>query len=203
MVAAFVLLTALVASSWSPLGSLDQRILSWGYGLTYGHRGRSAWWNDVARYGQPMVWRVLLLALGLAQIRWRRRALGAWLIGIALAETAVGPLMKYLLNRPRPHWLHPIAVEHTTSYPSGHATAIAMFATASILLALATLGSRPGRWAAIAVTLMLGTVVSMDRIFLGVHYGSDVLGGILLGSSVTFAGWVLMLHVLRRRSTDS
>lgn len=201
LVAALVALTVVVAVGWQPLGSVDDAVARWGYHVTYGHEGRSSFWNAVDFYSEPIGLRVVLVALGLFQA-WRRRfALAGWLVGVAVAENFAAPYAKYLLNRPRPNWPHPLAVEHTSSYPAGHAAGVALFTTAIVLLALVTVRSTAGRWAAIGVALAIAVVVSLDRIFLGLHYVSDVVGGILLGMAVVVAGWVLMLKL--RRTGDS
>ena len=203
LIAVLTALTVAVATNWHPVATVDQTVARWGYRLTYGSNVRSTWWIDVATYGQPMVLRALLL-VGATFLAWRRRwLLAGWLAGVTIAETVLGPLAKYLLNRPRPSWLHPIAIEHTTSYPSGHATAAGMFTTALVLLAVVTMQSTAARLATIGVAVVVGAVVSLDRIFLGVHYLTDVLAGLLLGAAVTLAGWLLLLHFASRRTQQS
>ena len=192
------LVTAMLLVGWSPLHRVDHAVADWGYRLTYRHSVRSTVWTDVASWGQPIVLRVVLVLTGLYQL-WRgRRALGAWLVAVPIVENVVAPSSKYLLNRPRPHWLHPIAVEHSTSFPSGHAAGAGMFALAVALVAAVTLRSALARRAVSAAGLVVALVICLDRIFLGVHYLSDVVGGILLGAAVTLAGWLVMLAVRRR-----
>lgn len=112
---------------------------------------------------------------------------------IQLAAASIGnsflsPLMKNFFGRERPDLVpHLVEVMHF-SYPSGHS-----LAAASTYLTLALLGCRHLKgWnaqvllltLAILIILMIGT----SRIYLGVHYPSDVLGGICLG-----AAWALLL----------
>jgi membrane-associated phospholipid phosphatase len=120
------------------------------------------------------------------------------LVGLAVVENIVGPATKYLLTRPRPHWLHPIAVEHSTSYPSGHATAAGMFATALVLTALTCIRPGPRRIVALGVVALIIGVVAADRILLAVHSLSDVVGGVLLGAALALACWWLKLAWARR-----
>lgn len=194
---ALVVLTGALAVTWGPLERLDHTVAGWGYGLTYRHSSRSTAWTDIARWGQPMVLRVALVLTGICQL-WRgRRALGIWLIAVPVAENLIAPFSKYLLNRPRPHWLHPIAIEHSTSYPSGHAAGAGMFAVAVALVVATTVRSRAARWSICVTALLIAITICLDRIFLGVHYLSDVVGGSLLGIAVTIAGWLVMLAGLR------
>jgi membrane-associated phospholipid phosphatase len=89
--------------------------------------------------------------------------------------------IKALIQRPRP--LVP-RLEHVTgsSFPSGHATESTAVALALVLL----LGRRPRRErvaAALAATLLVAAIAA-SRVYLGVHYPTDVAAGIILG-----AGW--------------
>ena len=198
VLAAFGVVTVMLVAGWGPLHRVDHTVADWGYRLTYRHSLRSTVWTDVASWGQPIVLRVVLVLTGIYQL-WRgRRALGVWLVVVPIVENVVAPSSKYLLNRPRPHWLHPIAVEHSTSFPSGHAAGAGMFALAVALVAAVTLRSTLARWAVSAAGLVVALVICVDRIFLGVHYFSDVVGGILLGVAITLAGWLVMLAVRRR-----
>jgi undecaprenyl-diphosphatase len=190
-------LTAALAMNVRPLDQLDHTVARWGYRATYGHDALSAWWRGVAAYGHPMTLRACL-ALAAAVLAWKRYwALAIWLVGVTVAENLFAPLSKHVLNRPRPDWLHPITVEHSLSYPSGHAAAAGTFAAAVILLSLATAAAGWRRQLVILFVLLASLVISADRIFLGVHYLSDVIAGNLLGVSIALAGWLLMLRRVR------
>lgn len=198
-----VMLAAGVASGNSALLSVDHAVADWGYSLTYGHAGLSAWWIAVARDAQPWVVRLVLLvvAVGLA---WRRRwRLASWLAGLSVVENVVAPLSKLVLSRPRPTWRHPITVERTLSFPSGHATAAGMFVVAVSLLTLTVAGSVTVRSLLIGAAVLVWLVVSMDRIFLGVHYLSDVLAGNLLGAALVLAGWLVLVPAGSRAQTST
>jgi membrane-associated phospholipid phosphatase len=180
-----------------PLDRLDTVVADWGYRATHGHDGLSAWWIGVAAFGQPMVLRVILVLGGLLLASKRYWALAGWLIGISVAENVVAPLAKHLLNRPRPYWTEPITVEHSLSFPSGHAAAAGTFTAALTILLFATMGAGWPRRLAVLSVLFVGLIISLDRIFLGVHYLSDVIGGNALGVAIALAGWLVMLRLTR------
>jgi len=104
---------------------------------------------------------------------------------IALAVGLLGAILIYnvtkgLVARPRP------PVEHLQkvggfSFPSGHATQASAF-WLSLLLAFNRTGSRKRRAAAAAVIAIVGAV-AWSRVYLGVHYPSDVVAGVALGSA--------------------
>ncbi len=196
VVVALLAVTVAVASRWSPLIDIDKSVAAWAYDLTSRHPDAGSWWTVVDRYSEPILLRIGMVLLG-GFLAWRRRwALAGWLVGVAVVENFAAPYSKYVLDRPRPQLPHPIVVEHTTSYPAGHPAGVATFAIAIVLVALVTLSSDAARWAVIAAALLLVTVICLDRIFLGLHYPSDVVGGLLLGAAVPILGWMVMLRLV-------
>lgn len=118
-----------------------------------------------------------LLAVGLAP-RLGRRAFGP-LVAV-LGADLMQNVIKAIVNRPRPTVAH---LEHVTSssFPSGHATQSSAVAVAIVLLAR----GRPRRELAAAtfVAALVIAAVATSRVYLGVHYPTDVLAGILLGAA--------------------
>ena len=102
--------------------------------------------------------------------------------------------VKLLVSRPRPPVEHLQAVTGS-SFPSGHATQAGAF-WFSLVLALRTAGAPPTTTGVAAgFALLVVLVVAASRVYLGVHYPSDVVAGVLLGT-----GWALYVsHCLRRR----
>ena len=127
---------------------------------------------------------VYCLVLGRAGL-WREAAAVALSLGGAML---IYELTKALTARPRPSVEHLQAVTGS-SFPSGHATQASAF-WLSLVLALRATRVTPFalRMAGIAATaLVLG--VAWSRVYLGVHYPSDVLAGVILGS-----GWALWVR---------
>ncbi|MGZ4494650.1 MAG: phosphatase PAP2 family protein [Nocardioides sp.] len=201
LVAGIAAVSVLVAVRWQPLMSLDHAVARWAFGMTVGHSGAITWWNLVAAAAEPINLRVLMLVGGLVLL-WRRRwDIGGWLVGVAVLEQVVGPYAKYVLNRPRPHWTHPIDTLSTSSYPAGHATGIACFASVLVLLTLVTVRSPAVRRALMGVAVLLTVLVCVDRLLLGMHYLSDVVGGLMLGLATTLVCWLAMLLLRRDEPT--
>jgi len=134
---------------------------------------------------------VIVLVSVIGVILFLRAADG--LAAAQLAAAAVGGrtlarVMKILVARPRPDSVLPIAaVPHSASYPSGHAVN-----AASVYITLALIAARalplPGRLAVSCVTALVVALVMLSRVYLGVHYPTDVAGGLLLG-----LGWALLV----------
>ena len=117
---------------------------------------------------------------------WRRRALGTralWAVITVAVGWGLGNLVKVLVGRARPVVRN--AIEHVPGYsfPSGHATNTTVAAIALLVL-LWPLLARRGRVVATVLAVALALLIGVDRVMLGAHYPSDVLGGYLLGGAV-------------------
>ena len=127
---------------------------------------------------------VYCLVLGRAGL-WREAAAVALSLGGA---TLIYDLTKALTSRPRPSVEHLQAVTGS-SFPSGHATQASAFWLSLVLVLRATRVTPVALRVAgvLATALVLG--VAWSRVYLGVHYPSDVVAGVILGS-----GWALWVR---------
>lgn len=110
---------------------------------------------------------VLLLAF---KRRWRSAAFALVAIG---GSALLNMAAKQSFRRDRPALWESIAPEPTYSFPSGHAMGSATLAFVLIALAWTT----RWRWPVVVVALMFMFGVGMSRVYLGVHYPSDILAG--------------------------
>lgn len=132
-------------------------------------------------YGAVLVTAAVAFWLG------RRRCLAALtaLLVSVVGAVIINSLLKLLFARPRPEIFPPLSVEHTYSFPSGHTiTAVTLYGFLAILL----WRNHHHVWAILAA--MMIPLVGVSRIYLGVHYPSDVLGAMALG-----ALWLLLVMV--------
>jgi len=131
-----------------------------------------------------------LLCLGV-YIRKRGQARRQWLwfLGsVCLGAVIIGWSLKLGLGRPRPELWPRLVQDYGASFPSGHSLYAAVLAYVGVLLSWQT------RWRRLVICLSLLWVLLMglSRVYLGVHYPSDVLGGWLLGLlwvSLVYVGW--------------
>lgn len=100
-------------------------------------------------------------------------------VGGGLVDTAV----KILVNRPRPVVDHPVHVAFGKSFPSGHAMSSLVCYGALLLVFLPVLRSQTARRIAVAGTALLILAIGTSRLFLGVHFVTDVIGGYVLGAA--------------------
>jgi undecaprenyl-diphosphatase len=130
----------------------------------------------------------------------RMRATAWYLLGAVVGGAVISTVLKALFDRPRPD-LASAARVFTASFPSGHATVSAVvFLTIGGLLAGAS-DRRSARLFYLTVAVLLTVAVGVSRIYLGVHYPTDVVAGWLIGSAWALLCWAGAQLVLPKRST--
>lgn len=119
----------------------------------------------------------------------------AFVSAIVVSEISIGTL-KALYDRPRA--LGSLVETSSASFPSGHAVAASVTAVAAVI-ALFPEGSRRYRWGAAAVAF--SSVMGLSRTYLGAHWLSDAVAGVLLGTSIALGTALVTHHVRERRSS--
>jgi len=129
------------------------------------------------------------------QRRWQEIAgLGICLSGGA----ALNFWLKYLFHRSRPDLLR-VVQEIGYSFPSGHVIASMCFYGMSAFLIMRTISLWRGRLAVLMLAVILNVAIGISRIYLGVHYPTDVVAGYAVGSMwVAFCISLLMWWELKR-----
>jgi membrane-associated phospholipid phosphatase len=114
--------------------------------------------------------------MALAGLKRRGRVIG-WGLAVVVATSLTTTALKLLVRRTRPVWDDPVQTLTSFSYPSGHASGI--LSGMGVALVVMSLFVGPGllRRSFCALAVALVVVVGADRVLLGVHNLSDVLGG--------------------------
>lgn len=108
----------------------------------------------------------------------------AWPVSITvIASIILNLLFKNIFNRERPDILRLIN-ETSYSFPSGHAMINASLYTVLILLIFQYVKSIPKKLTLSAICVILTAAIGFSRVYLGVHYAGDILGGWFLGVAV-------------------
>lgn len=147
--------------------------------------------RDVTALGGVSVLVLLtLIATGLLLLERKRRA--AWLLLAAVATGQVlSSLLKIGIDRPRPDLVPHGSEVYTASFPSGHALMAAVtYLTVGAMLARAH-PRRATKVYLLSVALFLSFAVGVTRVYLGVHWPSDVLAGWAAG-----AAWSVLCLVI-------
>jgi undecaprenyl-diphosphatase len=133
--------------------------------------GRYYWMAAVALFAALCAW----------GMRERRAAVGAVALIAGLGLWI--ELLKWLVVRPRPEEALRLVEETSNSFPSGHAATLMAVCLLLFVFGRRYLEAGPGRVVREAVLAALPLVMGLSRVFLGVHYLTDVLAGWLLGAS--------------------
>lgn len=148
----------------------------------------------VTRFGNTASVILVALTVVFILIRGKKYTDAIWLTtNIVSIGAIINPLIKRMIQRQRPTITH-LVVEKSYSFPSGHAAA-SMVLYGSLLLLIPIFIKSPA--VRISLQLLLGAlilIIGISRIYLGVHFPSDILGGYCESLS-----WLLMTYPYYRK----
>lgn len=173
--AAFIALAILTTANKTL--AVDDAVLEQLYSLR--NSTATAFFRTITHFGAPEASLIAATALS-AWLIWRRNATNGMLaLLFVYGSNLLAGITKVLFNRIRPDIWTPLIQEVTFAFPSGHATASA------ILALLITFLFRGSRWRRLIIcgAILYVLIVGVSRLYLGVHYATDVLGGWLLAGA--------------------
>ncbi|MGM0126162.1 undecaprenyl-diphosphatase [Enterococcus sp. AZ194] len=150
-------------------------------------------WNSfylwITKFGNPSTMIILTIAFLFVLLVGKRYAEALWLtLNIGLIGGVVNPLIKLVFVRPRPTLTH-LVHETSYSFPSGHSNgSMLLFGTLIFLVPIVVQNKQVRIILQILLGLLIVTI-GISRIYAGVHFPSDVLGGFCLGLS-----WLLLTY---------
>lgn len=148
---------------------------------------------DISALGGPtLLW--LFGLSGLVWLLWRRhRAEAAWIAVSLIGATLISNSLKYVIGRPRPELVPHLVQVNNASFPSGHSlVSAALYLTLALMLA-EDAKSWAARTAIVGFGALLVLLIGCSRVYLGVHWPSDVLGGWSFGTA-----WALAVFAANR-----
>lgn len=152
------------------------------------------WFEEAMRDITSLGSTAVLLLIATASIIFLlliRKRFEALLVLVAIGGgQLISSLLKLGIDRPRPHLVSHLAHVQTLSFPSGHAMISAItYLTLGALLASSVSG-RVTRIYILAVAVMTTLLVGISRVYLGVHWPSDVLAGWCAGFAWSMICWL-------------
>lgn len=182
---------------------LDAQFANWIHG-----RATSGWttfFENVTRLGNVSTLLVVVFLAGVVLWRTRRIADLQLLVLSGVGAEIITTGLKLGFQRERPFFADPLATEATYSFPSGHASvSLAVYGTLGYIAAR-HLATRARQVGALVAAVALVALIGFSRLYLGVHYLSDVVAGYSVGIAWV-ALCVVLLHLrlrLRSRSQTS
>jgi undecaprenyl-diphosphatase len=143
---------------------------------------------------------VIVVLVVLVFLVWQEcRSLALALLAASVARPLLEWALKELVNRPRPQ-LGQLVAGKGASFPSGHVmAAVAVWGLLPPVVAVVS-GRRSAWWWSVGISATIIAVVAFSRVYLGVHWLSDVVGALLLGALYLLGvEWLLDWHHRRHR----
>ena len=148
--------------------------------------------RDVTALGGTTLVTVVTVVSVLAFLFHKKRRHALVMAGAVLLAWVSSETTKSIYARPRPDLVPHEVYVYSGSFPSGHSTlSAATYLTLAMLVASLETRRRTKALAYVLAGLMLAGV-GFSRVYLGVHWPSDVLAGWCLGATWALAGWIVL-----------
>lgn len=158
--------------------------------------------RDVTGLGSAGILAIVTLASAGFLALQRKVHLALYVIAAVVSGTVVSTLLKWGFDRPRPDLAAHGQVVYTSSFPSGHSMLSAVaFLTLGALLASGQANLRMRAYL-IALAAFLTLIIGASRVYLGVHWPSDVLAGWTAGAAWALLCWGLAARLRRRGAVE-
>lgn len=181
---------------------VDTRLANWLH--AHASPGWTSFFERVTWLGNVPVL-VVVTAVAVALLAWKGRWMEVLLLLLAVVGAEILTVgLKLGFHRERPFFSDPLASESSYSFPSGHAgVSLAVYGTIAFIAAR-HLTSIRARLAVLVAAAILILLIGFSRLYLGVHFLTDVIAGFSLGLAwVTLCVLLLHLGVQLRKSGGS
>lgn len=178
------------------LPTVDARITTW----LVGHRDATltAVLRPVTHLADPVVITAVLVVAAVILILWGRRRAAAFVLVSSVGTALLVQVVKLIIGRARPATADRLVSVTGAAFPSGHAAqSVACYLALAVVVAWLS-RSRSAWLAAVVAASLICLLVGVSRVYLGVHWASDVIAGWSLGAAwlagtvavFAVAGWV-------------
>jgi undecaprenyl-diphosphatase len=158
--------------------------------------------RDVTALGGVAV--LVMITMAVVGFLWMQKKYHAMWVVVAATTGGliISTLLKNLFARPRPEIVVHLSHVYTSSFPSGHSMLAAV-----VYLTLGALLARfiEGRWSKfyfLGIAMLLTLVVGVSRVYMGVHYPTDVLAGWTAGLAWAVVCWLVARYLQRRGAVE-
>jgi len=148
--------------------------------------------RDVTALGSFTFLSLMTIAVVLSLLLHRKRREGIITAVTAISSQASIEILKFLYERPRPAQILLQPLASTDSFPSGHTTeSTTIFLTVATVIASLEVNDGT-KFLAYAIAIFAMLAVGFSRVYLGMHWPTDVLGGWVLGTAWALAAWTAL-----------
>jgi len=159
--------------------------------------------KDITSLGGTTVLTMMTVLVTIYLLLDRRRAIAIFVLASVLSGWALSAMLKLSVARPRPDIVPHLVEVNDLSFPSGHAMVSAVTYLTLAALISGTRRYRSTRIFIIAAGILLTLMIGTSRIYLGVHYPTDVLGGWCAGATWALGCWLVARRFISlSRGTD-
>lgn len=127
-----------------------------------------------------------------------RKKLGIPVAAVVVVTQCAKKVIKMLITRPRPPLTDRLVFEDGFSFPSGHSITSMAICILAVYFIQTEMKSRAAAKVLSIFIILFGIGIGASRIYLGVHYPTDVLGAWLLSSAAAFAAIAAIQHIKRK-----
>src|SRR5687767_14832310 len=166
-----------------------------------------AWLQIMFRDITPLGGYAVVMLISLAVIGYLlmdgKRGAALWVLVSVSGGAVISNLLKLAIERPRPDLVARLVEVNTSSFPSGHATLAAVtYLTLGALLSRVE-ARRRAKIYVLTVAVVLTFLIGVSRIYLGVHWPTDVLAGWCVGAAWAMLCWRIALALQRSGRIES
>ncbi|HWL04286.1 MAG TPA: phosphatase PAP2 family protein [Xanthobacteraceae bacterium] len=165
------------------------------------------WWleaifRDITALGGTTVLTIITLSATGYLLMDRKRGAALFVLASVGGGTLVSMLLKDLFQRPRPELVAHLVEVRSLSFPSGHAmlSAVTFLTLGALLARLAP--HRAQKLYLLSLATLLTLMVGASRVYLGVHWPTDVLAGWCIGTAWALLCWIVALVLQRRGAIE-
>ena len=155
--------------------------------------------TDVTSLGSATVLTFITIFVSVFLLLQKKYDAFLLLVLATIGGALISVLLKEIYSRERPDLIFRLATVSSLSFPSGHSMMSAVFYLTQAAIVARFQRERKIRIYILSIAIFLTLIIGISRVFLGVHYPTDVLGGWTIGFAWASFCWVIAWYIQRRK----